>query len=86
MVVIINLSPVDGSISRTEIISRGFIYNEEQNKIISEAKQLLNNALEENNVNVCEKFQIKQVVRKTLNNFFAKKVKRRPMILTLILE
>lgn len=85
-VVIINLSPVDGSISRTEIISRGFIYNEEQNKIISEAKQLLNNALDENNVNACEKFQIKQVVRKTLNNFFAKKVKRRPMILTLILE
>ncbi len=85
-VVIINLSPVEGNISRTEIISRGFIYNDEQNIIITEAKQLVNNALDDNTIKNYERFQIKAVVRKTLNNFFAKKVKRRPMILTLILD
>ena len=74
-----------GKLSRKpELMSRGFVYNDEQNEVVSEAKLFLKEALENTDLKEMDKPLIKQLVKKTLTNFFFKKTKRRPLILTII--
>ena len=74
-----------GKISRKpELMSRGFVYNDEQNEVVSEARLFLKEALEMNDITGMDKTAIKQLVKKTLTNFFFKKTKRKPLILTII--
>lgn len=69
-----------------EVISRGLIYNNEAQKLIFEAREIIKDALE--NVSTMENdlATVKNNVRKQLANYFYKKMKRRPMILTIIVE
>ena len=69
-----------------EVISRGLIYNNEAQKLIFEAREIIKDALE--NVSTMENdlAKVKNNVRKQLANYFYKKMKRRPMILTIIVE
>ena len=74
-----------GRLSRKpELMSRGFIYNDEQNEVVSEAKLFLKEALDNTDLKGMDKPMIKQLVKKTLTNFFFKKTKRKPLILTII--
>ena len=73
-------------LSEPEIISRGLIYTNEAQKLVSEARSVIKDAInsvgiQENDINI-----VKNNVRKQLANYFFKKMKRRPLILTIISE
>lgn len=67
-----------------EIYSRGLIYTEETAEIISEAKTTVMEALKTINLASADRVTIKGEVKKVLTSFFSKKVKRKPLIITII--
>ncbi|MEG1499479.1 MAG: ribonuclease J [Clostridia bacterium] len=86
-VVVLNLSTLSGEINSDPfIITRGVIYNDEQELLISEAKATLLQNLKTYDLRAMEPAEIKNNIRKVLANFIFKKTKRRPMILTIILN
>ena len=70
-----------------EIISRGFVYVKESEDLMEKARQLAAKTLEkcEDN-NISDWSQIKALVRDALKDFVWQQTKRRPMILTIIME
>ena len=73
-------------LNEPEIISRGLIYTNEAQQLVFEARNVIKEALEAVNVMENDLSSVKNNVRKHLANFFFKKMKRRPMILTIIVE
>ncbi len=70
-----------------EIISRGFVYVRESEKLIDDSVKLVKSIVEQNLSG--ESFEwsgIKQDIRDQLNSFLHEKTKRRPMILPIIME
>ncbi|MDR0850334.1 MAG: ribonuclease J [Christensenellaceae bacterium] len=67
-----------------EIISRGFIYQEEAGELISEAKEALRSQLEKMELKGLDVAEVKAAVRKVASGYFFKKTKRRPMIITIV--
>lgn len=67
-----------------DMISRGFIYNDEQNEVVSEAKEFLFNSLAGLDTKAMDKQVLKVTVRKQLTTFFSRKTKRKPLIITVI--
>ncbi|OLN22740.1 Zn-dependent hydrolase [Domibacillus antri] len=70
-----------------EIISRGFVYVRESEKLIDASVKLVTDIVEKNLAG--ESFEwsgIKQDIRDQLNSFLHEKTKRRPMILPIIME
>ncbi|MBX6350420.1 MAG: ribonuclease J [Clostridia bacterium] len=70
-----------------DIISRGFVYVRESEKLLEEARQRVMQALTgRNGTPVTEWSTIKSLVRDALAHFLFEKTKRRPMILPIVLE
>lgn len=70
-----------------DIVSRGFVYVRESEGLMEEAKLLLNEALEKCLSNrYADWSKIKLVIRDTMNDYFWKKTKRKPMILPIIMD
>lgn len=87
LVSIIMLDKLTGEIvGEPEIISRGLIYTNEAQKLVSEARHAIREALDAVSLKENDLSAVKNNVRKFLANFFYKKMKRRPMILTIIVE
>jgi ribonuclease J len=85
-VTIVNLSSLTGEvIGQPEMISRGFIYNDEVN-VINEAKAIVIKTVAETDVKVADRLLIKNNIKKALSAYFFKKTMRRPMILTIIMQ
>ena len=85
-IVVIGVSATSGElISDPYMITRGFIYNDEAEVLLEEAKQVLLDTLklidlkEEHDWN-----EVRNQIRKPLRNFFYKKTKRSPMILPIV--
>ncbi len=72
--------------SKPEIITRGFLYGKSNQNIIEEARDLLINAIIQVNFKSQDWTIIKDSIKKTLTTFFFKKLKRKPMIMTIIVE
>ena len=74
-------------ISGPDIISRGFIYMKESEELLDEARSLafetLENAISRRGG---DRTQIKNSIRDELGRFFFKKTKRKPMVLSVIME
>ena len=74
-------------ISGPDIISRGFIYMKESEALLDEARSLafetLENAISRRGG---DRTQIKNAIRDELGRFFFKKTKRKPMVLSVIME
>ena len=74
-------------ISGPDIISRGFIYMKESEELLDEARTLafetLENAISRRGG---DRTQIKNSIRDELGRFFFKKTKRKPMVLSVIME
>ena len=74
-------------ISGPDIISRGFIYMKESEELLDEARSLvfetLENAISRRGG---DRTQIKNAIRDELSRFFFKKTKRKPMVLSVIME
>lgn len=74
-------------VSGPDIISRGFVYVRESEKLIDEARAVVEEALikcEEKNITGWS--YIKGVIKDTLRNFLWQRTKRSPMILPIIME
>lgn len=70
-----------------DIVSRGFVYVRESEDLMGEAKDVVNDALEDClSHNISDWGKIKNVIRESLSDFLWKRIKRSPMILPIIME
>lgn len=74
-------------ISGPEIISRGFVYVRESEKLMEDSTKLVKHIVERNTAKeFFDWSSLKQDVRDELNRYLYEKTKRRPMILPIIME
>ncbi len=85
-VVVLGVNKMGKLASGPELIPRGFIYPNEINDILREAKQVVVDAMNQNNEGKPDWNEIKNTVRRVLTNLFFKRTRRKPMIIPIILE
>lgn len=86
-VVVIAISKATGALaSKPDLISRGFIYNKENEAVVDEAKNIIINTIIASNFKEQDWALIKNNIRKALSNYFLRAIKRRPLILPIIIE
>ena len=85
-VVVVTVNAESGElVSEPYLITRGFIYSEEAEKLVEEAKAVLIDALNDFDFKEMRDFnEFRNAVRKPLRNFFYKQTMRTPMILPII--
>ena len=88
IVVCVNLSSQDGSlISGPDIITRGFIYVKESEKLMEELRDVALDAIERcQRKRVRDWSAIKTAIKNDLSGYLYKATKRNPMILPVIME
>ena len=88
VVVIIGINLASGAIIYgPDIVSRGFVFEDESQQYLDETRKIVVDSLEELNIEMrCDCEEVKQAVRQTLRRFFKKTIERRPMILPVIME
>ena len=88
VVVIIGINQSNGAIIYgPDIVSRGFVFEDESQDYLETARFIVLSALEEINDEMrCDCDEVKQVVRQALRRFFKKTIERRPVILPVIME
>jgi ribonuclease J len=88
LVVVVTLSKTNGSIlSGPDIISRGFVYVRESEKLLEDANQIVNQTMERcMKDQVSEWASLKTSIRDALGKFLYERTRRRPMILPIIME
>lgn len=88
LIVVVTLSRREKNIvAGPEIISRGFVYVRESEKLMDDSVKLVRDVVEKNVAK--ESFDwssLKQEMRDELNRFLFEKTKRRPMIMPIIME
>ncbi|OLO40947.1 Zn-dependent hydrolase [Alkalihalophilus pseudofirmus] len=88
LVVVVTLNKTSGEIiSGPDIISRGFVYVRESEKLLEEATNMVQQTLIKCvTENVNEWSSLKSSIREVLSRYLFEKTKRRPMILPIIME
>jgi ribonuclease J len=88
VVVIIGINQGSGEIIYgPDIVSRGFVFEDESQEFLDETKKIVLDTLAAVNTEVLADWnEVKQEVRRILRRFFNKTLERRPVILPLILE
>jgi ribonuclease J len=88
LIVVVTLNRQDKSIAAgPEIISRGFVYVRESEKMIGEATEIVSEIVKKNGSRQPFDWStLKQEMRDALNQYIYEKTKRRPMILPIIME
>ena len=88
LIVVMALDRVDGYlVSGPDIVSRGFVYVRESDELMDEARQLVNDTLEELlDKGVTDWGKLKTATKDVLSDYVWKKTKRSPMILPIIME
>ena len=88
VVVIIGIDQSSGRIIYgPDIVSRGFVFEDESQQYLDEAKRVVIDTLALHNIEVLGEWgEVKQEVRAVLRRFFKKTIERRPVILPVILE
>lgn len=72
--------------SKPDILTRGFMYIKGNEEVLEEAKDLVLNQIISANFKTQDWNTIKNNVKRTLQTFFLKKMKRKPMIMPIIIE
>lgn len=87
-IVVVTLNRAQKKIaSGPEILSRGFVYVRESEKLMEESTDLVRKIVEKYvNKETFEWTNIKQEIRDTLNSYLFQQTKRRPMIIPIIME
>ncbi len=86
-IVIVNkYSRGDTVFGEPTLISRGFIYQDEASEVITEAKEVIANGLANLDSKGMDNNELKLAIKKIAANFFFKKTKRKPMIISIINE
>jgi len=88
IVVIMGLNMTTGAIIYgPDIVSRGFVFEDENQEYLEEARKVVTFALEEMNAEMrCDGDEVKTAVRQALRRFCKKTIERRPVILPVIME
>jgi len=88
VVVIIGMNQSSGAlIYGPDIVSRGFVFEDESREYLEEARTVVLAALDELNEEMrCDSEEVKTIVRQALRRFFKKSIERRPVILPVIME
>ncbi len=88
VVVIIGIDQSSGQlIYGPDIVSRGFVFEDESREYLEQAKQLVVECLGQHNSEMLGDWsEVKQEVRATMKRFFKKTIERRPVILPVIME
>lgn len=88
IVIIIGINQSSGEvIYGPDIVSRGFVFEDESQEYLAQAKGVVIAALDELNAETrCDNEEVETVVRQTLRRFCKKTIERRPVILPVILE
>jgi len=88
VVVIIGINQSSGAlIYGPDIVSRGFVFEDESQDYLEASRAVVVEALAElNNEMRCDCEEVKQAVRQALRRFFKKTIERRPVILPVIME
>ena len=86
VIVVMGVSDSTGElINEPYIITRGFVYTDEAEKLNEEAKQVLHDTIATLNLRENRDWnEIRNAIRKPLRNFFYKRIMRTPMILPII--
>ena len=86
-VVTLTISNMTGALtSKPELITRGFVYLNDNDPILEDGKDVVINAISSFNFKSQDWAQVKVNIKKLLGNYFYKKLKRRPLILPVIIE
>jgi ribonuclease J len=88
LIVVVTLTKHEKKIiSGPEIISRGFVYVRESEKLMDDSTKLVREIVEKNRLKgTFDWSSLKQDIRDDLNRYLYEKTKRRPMILPIIME
>ncbi len=88
LIVVVTLTKHEKKIiSGPEIISRGFVYVRESEKLMDDSTKLVREIVEKNTLKgTFDWSSLKQDIRDELNRYLYEKTKRRPMILPIIME
>ena len=88
VVVIIGINQSSGElISGPDIVSRGFVFEDESQEYLETARCIVVDALDELNDEMRrDSEEVKTVVRQALRRFFKKTIERRPVILPVVME
>jgi ribonuclease J len=88
VVVIIGINQSSGTIIYgPDIVSRGFVFEDESQDYLETARNIVLDAFNELNEEMrCDCEEVKQAVRQGLRRFFKKTIERRPVILPVIME
>lgn len=87
-IVVVTISKESGLVvAGPDMVSRGFVYVRESEKLMEEAKEKVAHALEQcQEKHLSEWSAIKSSVREVLGKFLYEKTRRRPMIMPIIME
>jgi ribonuclease J len=87
-IVVVTISKENGQVlAGPDMVSRGFVYVRESEKLMEEAKEKVAYALEQcQEKHMSEWSAIKSSVREVLGKFLYEKTRRRPMIMPIIME
>ncbi len=88
VVVIIAINQATGEIIYgPDIVTRGFVFEDESQEFLDETKKLVLDTLATHNIEVMGDWnEVKMEVRRILRRFFNKTIERRPVILPVIME
>lgn len=88
IIIVVTLEKYSNQVlSGPDIVSRGFVYVRESENLMEEAREVVNDALEDClDTNVTDWGKIKTEIKDTLSDYLWKKTKRNPMILPIIME
>jgi ribonuclease J len=88
LIVVVTLNKADKKIAAgPEIISRGFVYVRESEKLLTDSSALVREIVEKNiSKDSFDWPSMKQDIRDSLNYYLFEKTKRRPMIMPIIME
>lgn len=86
-VCIVGLDRASGEITLgPDIITRGLVYSEEIQGIITEAKETVISTLNTNETPNMDSIEVRNLIKRALTRFFFKRTERKPMVLTIIIE
>ncbi len=88
VVIVVTISSTTGELLSTpEIITKGLLYEEKNQKLLHEATMMVKNLINQCDVDLrTDSFEIKKKIRKAMNKFLFKKLMRNPMVLPIIME
>jgi len=87
LIVVLTIDENGKIVAGPDIITRGFVYIRESEKLISDAQERVREALREcEEDNITEWSKLKSTIKDSLNNYIYSRIHRKPMIMPIIME